>query len=109
MTDHEEPRQNPAEHPQSIPPAPAVPEFEETKVEAPSSSFERASFIQEIKELADKLVRDDATRGDLKVLSRTLKELRYAFKVFRPYRQNRKVTIFGSARTPPEHPAYQQT
>ena len=35
-------------------------------------------------------------------------ELRYAFKVFSPYRQNRKVTVFGSARTRPDAPAYQQ-
>ena len=45
---------------------------------------------------------DGATRGDLKILSRALRELRYAFKVFTPYRDRRKVTIFGSARTPPE-------
>ena len=28
--------------------------------------------------------------------------------VFAPYRRTNKVTVFGSARTPPEHPAYQQ-
>ena len=48
------------------------------------------------------------SRGDLKILSRTLRELRYAFKVFSPYRRSRKVTVFGSARTPPDEPAYQQ-
>ena len=66
-------------------------------------------LISEIKETADKLARDRATRGDLKILSRALKELRYAFKVFTPYRRRRKVTVFGSARTPPEHPAYQHS
>lgn len=65
-------------------------------------------LIAEIKETADKLARDNATRGDLKILSRTLRELRYAFKVFRPYRHRRKVTVFGSARTPAGAPAYQQ-
>jgi uncharacterized protein (TIGR00730 family) len=50
---------------------------------------------------------DRTSRGDLKILSRTLRELRYAFKVFHPYRRRRKVTIFGSARTTPENPAYQ--
>lgn len=43
---------------------------------------------------------------DLKVLNRALRELRYAFKVFKPYRHIRKVSIFGSARTPEEHPHY---
>jgi uncharacterized protein (TIGR00730 family) len=44
---------------------------------------------------------------DVKILNRTLKELRYAFTVFAPYRQRPKVSIFGSARTPPDHPHYQ--
>lgn len=58
--------------------------------------------------MADKLASDGTSRGDLKILARTLKELRYAFKVFSPYRHRRKVTIFGSARTRPDQPAYRQ-
>ncbi len=58
-------------------------------------------LIEQIKESADKLAADQPSRGDLKILSRTLRELRYAFKVFTPYRSRRKVTVFGSARTPP--------
>jgi len=65
-------------------------------------------LIQVIKDYADKLDADQATRGDLKIVSRALRELRYAFKVFSEYRNRRKVTVFGSARTPPEAPAYQQ-
>ena len=65
-------------------------------------------LIRHIKESADKLAADQTSRGDLKILSRALRELRYAFKVFQPYRRHRKVTVFGSARTPPEDPAYQQ-
>ena len=38
---------------------------------------------------------------DLKILNRTLRELRYAFKVFGQYRDRRKISIFGSARTQP--------
>ncbi len=67
-----------------------------------------SELIVEIKEAADKLAKDHASRGDVKILSRTLRELRYAFKVFAPYRAFRKVTIFGSARTQPQHPTYQQ-
>jgi len=66
----------------------------------------RAALIAEIRLTADKLERDQATRGDLKILSRALKELRYAFKVFSPYRRHKKVTVFGSARTPVDHPDY---
>src|SRR5262245_21608683 len=67
-----------------------------------------ADLVQTIKETADKLAIDGSTRGDLKILSRTLRELRYAFKVFAPYRRKRKVTVFGSARTQPDEPAYIQ-
>lgn len=55
-----------------------------------------------------RLEKDGTTRGDLKILNRTLRELRYAFKVFQPYRRRRKVTVFGSARTKPEQASYQQ-
>jgi uncharacterized protein (TIGR00730 family) len=65
-------------------------------------------LIEQIKESADKLAVDQTTRGDLKLISRTLRELRYAFKVFTPYRKRRKVTVFGSARTRPDEATYQQ-
>jgi hypothetical protein len=69
----------------------------------------RSTLVDEIKETADKLAADGATRGDLKILSRVLRELRYAFKVFTPYRRQFKVTVFGSARTGRQHPAYAQS
>lgn len=69
---------------------------------------QKTQLVEEIKEYADKLLKDDATRGDLKIISRAVKEFRYAFKVFTPYRRRRKITVFGSARTPAEHPAYLQ-
>ena len=43
---------------------------------------------------------------DIKILHRTLRELRYAFRVFQPYRERRKVSIFGSARTLTDDPNY---
>ncbi|MEX2141201.1 MAG: LOG family protein [Pirellulales bacterium] len=75
---------------------------------AAATRANNADLITQIKESADKLAHDQTTRGDLKILSRTLRELRYAFKVFRPYRSKRKVTMFGSARTPSGHPYYDQ-
>lgn len=51
---------------------------------------------------------DKADRGDLKILNTAMRELRYAFKVFRPYAEVPKVSIFGSARTPEDHPQYFQ-
>ncbi len=53
-----------------------------------------------------KLAKDDPGRAEMKLMQRSFKELRYAFKVFKPYRHRRKISIFGSARTPAEHPNY---
>lgn len=53
------------------------------------------------------LLHDHASRGDLKVLNKALKELRYAFKIFTDYRHVRKVSVFGSARTKKGTPDYQ--
>jgi uncharacterized protein (TIGR00730 family) len=63
-------------------------------------------LVREMLETCLKLLRDDARIGDLKILNAALRELRYAFKVFAPYRGVRKVSAFGSARTPPGAPAY---
>jgi len=52
---------------------------------------------------------DRAGRGDLKIANATLKEMRYAFSVFAPYRSTRKAAIFGSARTRRDDPLYEQT
>jgi uncharacterized protein (TIGR00730 family) len=65
------------------------------------------AFIAQMRETADKLLGDRVGRGDAKLLASAFKELRYCFKVFAKYRGKRKVTIFGSARTKPDHPAYQ--
>ncbi|MCE5265863.1 MAG: TIGR00730 family Rossman fold protein [Deltaproteobacteria bacterium] len=45
--------------------------------------------------------------ADLKLMNTTLKEMRYTSKVFGPYRNVRKVTVFGSARTRPGDPIYE--
>ena len=55
-----------------------------------------------------RLARDDADRGDLKIANAALKEMRYAFHVFDAYRGVQKVAIFGSARTQPDDPLYEQ-
>lgn len=64
-------------------------------------------LVREMIHTSVKLLRDGADNGELKLTSRSLKELRYALKVFRDYREARKIAIFGSARTPEDHPDYQ--
>ncbi len=63
-------------------------------------------LVGEIVASALKLLSDDSNRGDIKLLNTSMKELRYALKVFAPYREVRKVSIFGSARTPESHADY---
>jgi len=60
-------------------------------------------LYSELLTTALKLLEDGAGTADLKIANAALKEMRYGFKVFAPYRSVRKVAVFGSARTPPEH------
>ena len=53
-----------------------------------------------------KLAGDNAGRGDLRILSRAMQELRHAFRIFAPYRKVRKVSIFGSTRVQESDPYY---
>ena len=46
-------------------------------------------------------------RGDIKILLRAMRELRYTFNLYARYRHVRKVTVFGSARTQPTAPIYE--
>jgi uncharacterized protein (TIGR00730 family) len=65
-------------------------------------------LVEDIVEQALKLLTDVEDRGDVKVIQTAIRELRYAFRLFAPYAETRKVTIFGSARTQPEKVEYQQ-
>jgi hypothetical protein len=76
------------------------------KLMSGSALTREEELAQELIETALKLLRDGTNVGDLKLVNSSIRELRYAFKVFQPYRGTRKVTTFGSARTPPESPAY---
>jgi uncharacterized protein (TIGR00730 family) len=69
---------------------------------------EKWRYESELVTTALKLHEDGAQVADLKIASAALKELRYGFKVFAPYRNVPKVTVFGSARTPADHPVSRQ-
>ncbi len=89
------------------PPAPDTPFESFLKTDATGRQLDDiAQYVAQIREVADKLVTDGASRADAKLLAAALKELRHCFRVFAAYRGTRKATVFGSARTPPDHPAY---
>ncbi len=71
-----------------------------------SGVTEDAQLIFELVTSALRMQREEVDRRELKMANYTLKEMRYAFHVFAPYRDVRKLAIFGSARIGPDQPAY---
>jgi uncharacterized protein (TIGR00730 family) len=66
----------------------------------------RGRMIGELVQTCLKLIPDGHDIGQIKLINRALKEMRYAYRVFNQYRGVRKISIFGSARTPADHPDY---
>jgi uncharacterized protein (TIGR00730 family) len=64
--------------------------------------------VGDIIENALKMLKDVQDSGDVRVIQTAVRELRYAFRLFAPYADRRKVAIFGSARTQPTRVEYQQ-
>ncbi|MEW6279026.1 MAG: LOG family protein [Candidatus Eremiobacterota bacterium] len=86
------------------------PELDELveKIVAHHATSPQADLLRQIVVSAMKLIQDGADRGDMKLINSSLKEMRYSFKIFAPYRRRKKVSVFGSARTPEDHPDYRQ-
>ena len=70
------------------------------------SGGEENCLLSEMLISAVRISRGAVTEGDFKTMNRALKEMRVANEVFYPYRNHRKVSIFGSARTMPEEAEY---
>jgi uncharacterized protein (TIGR00730 family) len=66
-----------------------------------------AKLVRDLITTGLKLIPDGRDTGELKLITTAVKELRYAYRVFGQHPEPHKVTIFGSARTPPGHPDYQ--
>ena len=66
----------------------------------------RPHIVRDMILSALKAGQEDDGRSDLKLMNTTLKEMRYTSKIFSPYRNLKKVTVFGSARTQIDHPLY---
>ncbi len=71
-----------------------------------AEGIRRPEYVREMIIAALKAGQEDDQRSDLKLMNTTLKEMRFTSKVFGPYRNVRKVTVFGSARTEPDEPVY---
>ncbi len=63
-------------------------------------------IVREIILAGLKAGQENGGRADLKLMNSSMKEMRFTAKVFGPYREVRKVTVFGSARTQPDTRLY---
>jgi uncharacterized protein (TIGR00730 family) len=68
---------------------------------------ESPELIEEMIVTALKIACDRMSIADLKLINRSIKEMRNAAKIFAPFQDLRKVAIFGSARTPTNSPVYE--
>ncbi len=75
-------------------------------VEGAGLSRQQRDLVVSMFETVVQLARVDSDTLDLKIVDTALQEMAEAFEVFRPWRNVRKVTMFGSARTAPEDPIY---
>jgi uncharacterized protein (TIGR00730 family) len=66
----------------------------------------QSELVRELILAALKAGQENSAKADLKLMNSSLKEMRFTAKIFGPYRHIRKVSVFGSARTTPESPAY---
>ena len=72
-------------------------------------SIHNADYVMQLISTSLELGTDKTSTLDLKIASSALKEMREAFAMFQPFTQQRKVTIFGSARTKKDDPLYSHT
>ena len=63
-------------------------------------------LIEEMIVTALKIARDRMSVADLKLINRSIKEMRNAAKVFAPFQRLRKVAVFGSARVSADSPEF---
>jgi uncharacterized protein (TIGR00730 family) len=64
------------------------------------------AFLLELMTTSARIGRMNIAPGEFKLFNRALKEMRHAEEVFKPWRNIRKVAVFGSARTSPDEPEY---
>ena len=66
----------------------------------------RREMISQMVDTCLKMAKEGHDSGQVKLVTHALKEMRYAYQVFNRYAGIRKVSIYGSARTPEDHPDY---
>ncbi len=70
-------------------------------------SVHHPEIVREMVLAALKSGQEERNLANLKLITTTMKEMRFTGKIFGPYRHIRKITVFGSARTQPDEPVYE--
>ncbi|MGJ8696070.1 MAG: LOG family protein [Verrucomicrobiaceae bacterium] len=70
------------------------------------ASVSDSCLLAEMFTTAVRMARGNTEIGDFKLANRALREMRESNEVFHPYRNIRKVSLFGSARTRADEPEY---
>ena len=65
-----------------------------------------SDLIRQQIETSLKLMKEGHNLGQLKLITRSLKEMRHAYRIFNDHPKMHRISIFGSARTPEDHPDY---
>ncbi len=73
---------------------------------SPDVADEYRRHAEDLVRTAIRLLDDGADEGQLRLVSRAVREIRHSWLLFNQYRGTRKVTIYGSARTPEDHSDY---
>jgi uncharacterized protein (TIGR00730 family) len=73
---------------------------------ATAGGIHQPDIVREMMLAALKAGQENPEKADLKLMNSTLKEMRFTAKIFGPFRQQRKVSVFGSARTATNDPSY---
>ena len=85
---------------------PGFSQAELTDLIAQLPRMQHGTLIKQVLETLLRMIGREADRLDWKILSYALLDMEQGFQIFYPYRHIRKVTIFGSARIPPNSPEY---
>ena len=72
-----------------------------------AGGIEEQGLVREMILAALKAGQEKNDRAHMKLMNTTMKEMRFTGKMFTPYNNVRKVTVFGSARTQPDEPIYE--
>jgi uncharacterized protein (TIGR00730 family) len=72
-----------------------------------AGGIQHPEIVREMIVAALKAGRERNDRAHMRLMNTTMKEMRFTGKIFGPYSDVRKVTVFGSARTQPDEPIYE--